>query len=111
MLTEEGCPKNMRAIKDALEIVEGRWKLPILIAIATAESKRFGEITKEIGISDRMLAKELKTLEMNKLVERHASELSPTVTYSITAHGKSLQKLMTELYQWGLKHRQEIIGQ
>jgi DNA-binding HxlR family transcriptional regulator len=35
----------------------------------------------------------------------------PTVEYSITKHGKSLQKLLDELHRWGLKHRKEVIGE
>jgi DNA-binding HxlR family transcriptional regulator len=110
MLTKEGCPGNMLAIKDAIEVIEGRWKLPIMIAISKG-SKRFSEIGKEIRISDKMLSRELKALEEHKLLTRTATDsFPPIVEYAITEHGMSLGKLMQELYQWGQEHRKQVLG-
>ena len=111
MINKEGCPGNMLAIKDAIEMVYGKWKLLILIALS-ADKKRFNEISKELdGISDKMLSKELKALEVNKLVKREVTDDYPsTIEYSITDHGKSLENVMTELHHWGKEHRKEIIG-
>lgn len=111
MLTGEGCPKNMLSIRDALEALEGRWKLLILFSLSSSP-KRFKQLSKEInGITDKTLSKELKSLEVNKLVKRSVYDtFPPTVEYSITAHGQSLQKVIEELHHWGLVHRKEIIG-
>ncbi|WP_317166302.1 winged helix-turn-helix transcriptional regulator [Spirosoma agri] len=111
MLTTGGCPKTALSIKDALEALEGRWKLLILFALSTG-NKRFNQLAKEVtGITDKTLSKELKSLEANKLIQRtvHAT-FPPTVDYSITAHGMSLENVMEALHYWGLAHRQEIIG-
>ncbi|SHH77215.1 transcriptional regulator, HxlR family [Chryseolinea serpens] len=111
MLTKGGCPKNMLSIRDALEALEGRWKLLILFSLQPG-AKRFKEISKEVtGITDKTLSKELKILEMNQLVKREVYDtFPPTVEYTITAHGKSLEKVMEELHYWGLAHRREIMG-
>jgi len=111
MLTKGGCPKNMLSIRDALEALEGRWKLLILFSLQ-AGTKRFKEIAKEVnGITDKTLSKELKILEMNRLVKREVYDtFPPTVEYTITPHGKSLEKVMEELHYWGLAHRKEIMG-
>jgi len=111
MLTEGGCPKNMLSIRDALEALEGKWKLLILFSLSSSP-KRFKQISKDInGISDKTLSKELKSLEMNKLLKREVYDtFPPTVEYSITAHGKSLEKVLEELHYWGLAHRKKIIG-
>lgn len=111
MLTQEGCPKTMLSIKDALEALEGRWKLLILFALSSGP-KRFKQLSKEVnGISDKILSKELKNLEANKLVNRNVYDtFPPTVEYSITAHGLSLEKVLEELHYWGLSHRKRIIG-
>lgn len=111
MLTREGCPKNILAIKDALEAVEGRWKLLILFSLSSGP-KRFKQISKEVnGITDKTLSKELKSLEANKLVKRDVYDsFPPTVEYTITTHGKSLEKVIEELHYWGLTHRKKIIG-
>ena len=111
MLTGEACPKSVLAIKDAIEALEGRWKLLIMLSLSTG-NKRFTQISKEInGITDKMLSKELKTLEANKLVKRDVYDtFPPSVEYSITEHGKSLDKVLAELYHWGQQHRKEVIG-
>ncbi|PSL23043.1 winged helix-turn-helix transcriptional regulator [Chitinophaga ginsengisoli] len=111
MLTREGCPKTMLSIKDALEALEGRWKLLILFSLQGGP-KRFKQISKEVGgITDKMLSKELKTLEANKLVKRETHDtFPPAVEYSLTAHGTSLEKLLEELHYWGLAHRKEVMG-
>jgi DNA-binding HxlR family transcriptional regulator len=111
MLTGEGCPKTMLSIKDALEALEGRWKLLILFSLS-AGPKRFKQISKELnGITDKMLSKELKSLEANKLIRRDTYDaFPPVVEYSITEHGMSLEKVLEELHYWGLAHRKVIIG-
>lgn len=96
---------------DALDALKGRWRLPILLSLIFGE-KRFSQIAKDVaGISDKILAKELKELEMNRLIKRTVHTGFPsTVEYSITAHGESVEKLLIELKNWGQQHRKEVIG-
>ena len=111
MLTSGGGPKTMLSIGDALEALEGRWRLLILFALSSSP-KRFTQISKEVTrISDKTLSKELKSLETNKRLKRAVHHtFPPTVEYSITEHGKSLEKVLEELHYWGLAHRKEVIG-
>lgn len=105
------CTKMIVPVRDALEILNGKWKLPIILSL-TFGTKRFKQISKDInGITDKMLSKELKDLEMNQLIKRTVHDtFPPTVEYSITEHGKSLEKLITELRTWGMEHRKQIMG-
>jgi DNA-binding HxlR family transcriptional regulator len=107
----EECSKMIIPVRDALEMVNGKWKLPIILSVSFG-AKRFKQISKDInGITDKMLSKELKDLEINQLVKRTVYDTFPaTVEYSITEHGKSLEKLIDELRNWGLVHRKKIIG-
>ena len=75
-------------------------------------TKRFKQISKEVdGISDKMLSKELKELEINQLVKRTVYDtFPPTVEYSVTEHAWTLDKVVKELRDWGLVHRKKIIG-
>lgn len=60
--------------------------------------------------ANKMLSKELKSLEVNKLVKRKVYDtFPPTVEYSITAHRKSLDKVLEELHFWGMAHCKAII--
>ncbi|QHT69663.1 helix-turn-helix transcriptional regulator [Rhodocytophaga rosea] len=111
MLSKSGCPTTMLSIRDALEAVEGRWKLLILFSLSQGP-KRFKQIAREVqGITDKTLSKELKSLEANKLIDRKVYDtFPPTVEYSVTSHGLSLEKVLDELHYWGLAHRKEVIG-
>ena len=59
----------------------------------------------------KVLSKELKDLEVNQLIKRDVYDtFPPTVEYSITPHGKSLENVINELRKWGLSHRKKIMG-
>ncbi|MEO6671729.1 MAG: helix-turn-helix domain-containing protein [Ferruginibacter sp.] len=108
--TLETCTKAMLPVRDALDILSGKWKLQIIISLSFG-NKRFSQMAKEIpGITDKMLSKELRDLEMNQLVKRTVYDSVPVIVeYSMTTYGKTLGKLIDELQQWGLKHRKRII--
>ena len=101
----------MLTVFDALDSLRGRWKIPIVISLAFG-SKRFTQISKEVtGISDKILAKELKELESHQLIKRTVYHtFPPTVEYCITEHGISMEKVIIELKNWGEEHRKQIIG-
>ncbi len=105
------CPEKMLCVKDALEAIEGRWKLLILCSLGQSP-KRFTQISRAVvGITDKTLSKELKSLEARKLIRREVqATFPPTVEYSITPHGLSLGNVLHELHHWGVAHRREVIG-
>jgi DNA-binding HxlR family transcriptional regulator len=104
------CQAAYLPIRDTLDLVGGKWKLPITHAL-TNRTMRFKELQREIGgITARMLSKELKELEVNELIKREVFATAPvTVEYSLTEYGKSLKPVVLALYKWGIEHRQRII--
>jgi DNA-binding HxlR family transcriptional regulator len=108
--TQEGCTKALIPVRDALDILSGKWKLPIIIALSFG-NRRFSQLAKQIhGITDKMLSKELRELEMNQLVKRTVYDAVPVVVeYSMTPYGKTLEKLIEELQAWGSLHRKRIL--
>jgi DNA-binding HxlR family transcriptional regulator len=100
-----------KAVNDTLDFLSGKWKLPILGSLFEGK-KRFKEIERTItGISPRMLSKELRDLEMNKMITRTVYNTIPaTVEYEITEYGKSLEKVLLAMYEWGTAHRKKIMG-
>jgi DNA-binding HxlR family transcriptional regulator len=108
--TAQGCQNMLLPVRDALEILSGKWKLPILIALSFG-NKRFSQMAKEIpNITDKMLSKELRDLEANQLIKRTVYDAVPVVVeYSMTEYGNSLDKVITELRNWGIQHRKRII--
>lgn len=110
-MNDGDCRKRLLPVKDALEVLSGKWKLQIILSL-TFGKKRFKQIQREIpGLTPKMLSKELKALETNELVERHVYDTLPvTVEYELTSHGKTIRPLIEELHNWGTKHRKKIIS-
>jgi len=110
-LSKDICIKTLLPVKDALDILNGKWKLQIILSL-TFGKKRFKQIQREIpGLTPKMLSKELKDLEINELVDRRVYDTSPvTVEYELTPYGKTLKPLIGELHKWGTKHRKRIIA-
>jgi DNA-binding HxlR family transcriptional regulator len=105
------CRELILPVRDALDVISGKWKIAILIAIGLG-NRRFMELQNAVpNITPRMLSKELKELEMNLLVERKVLDSFPvTIEYELTPHGKSLDPLVEELRKWGEYHRLIITG-
>jgi DNA-binding HxlR family transcriptional regulator len=104
------CQQKLMISRDALEVIQGKWRLPIVLAL-TFGNKRFGELQKDIvDISPKMLSQELKMLEENKIVTRTLYDSMPvTVEYSLTPLGQSMKKLLDEILIWGAHFRKEVV--
>lgn len=108
---EAVCQQKMMVTRDTMEVIQGKWRIPIIISL-TFGNKRFGEIQREIvDISPKMLSQELKALEVNKIITRTLYDSMPiTVTYSLTPLGLSMKTLLDEILNWGIHFRKEIVG-
>ncbi len=104
--------KEIMAVHDAMDVLNGKWKISIISSICYYNKRRFSDILNDVnGISNKMLSKELKELEMNKLVKRTVLDTQPiTVQYQLTEYGKTLQTIINNLSDWGAEHRKVIIG-
>lgn len=100
------------AIQDSMDVLSGKWKISIISSICFYNKRRFSDILNDVvGISNKMLSKELKELELNKLVKRTVLDTKPiTVQYELTEHGYTLQTIIDNLKEWGYSHREKIIG-
>ncbi|GEC78091.1 winged helix-turn-helix transcriptional regulator [Flavobacterium aquatile] len=108
--TVESCSKAKMAIRDTLDVVGGKWKL-VLISVLQSGKKGFNELSREAGISPRILSKELHEMEMNGLVSRTVCHTKPiTVQYELTAYSQTLNEVLIAMQKWGHLHRQKIIS-
>jgi DNA-binding HxlR family transcriptional regulator len=103
------CLGILKPVRDSLDVLSGKWKLPIIVALTFGE-KRFTEIAKEVqGITDKMLSKELRDMELNGLVMRKIEDSYPVkVTYALTPHSKTLRPVINSLRDWGIMHRKKL---
>jgi DNA-binding HxlR family transcriptional regulator len=107
-----GHKKEIMAVHDAMDVLNGKWKISIISSICYYNERRFSDILNDVnGISNKMLSKELKDLEMNKLIKRTVLDTQPvTVKYNLTEYGRTLQTIINNLSDWGMEHRKVITG-
>ena len=101
------CPRTYTlALTDTLNVINGKWKLPI-IASLMRNVKRFKDLLERVEkITPRMLSKELKELEINGIVERKVYNQMPVlIEYELTESGRNITKVIDSMIEWGITHR------
>jgi DNA-binding HxlR family transcriptional regulator len=93
------------AVERALALFTGRWKLTILFMLFGGRVLRFSELERAItGISQKMLAQQLRQLERDGLVARTTyPEVPPRVEYTLTAWGQALCPSLDALLRWAAR--------
>ena len=96
------CLDQMLPIRDALDVISGKWKILILTSIMRG-NRRFKEIESSIPkINPKVLSKELKDMEEHQLIKRIVHDDYPVlIEYVATEYALSLKKVMMELHAWG----------
>ena len=109
--TPETCMRAVGAVRDTLYVLSGKWKLPIIVALMEGP-RRFKDLQRTLqDITPKILSKELKELELNDFVTRTVHATTPvTVEYALTEYSKSLDNIIAEMRDWGLQHRQRLMG-
>ncbi|SDF79596.1 winged helix-turn-helix transcriptional regulator [Sporomusa acidovorans] len=107
--TEAYAEELLCPIRYAIDIVGGKWKLPIICMLASGLPTRYSTIKRKLtGITNMMLAQSLKELEASGIVHREQyNEVPPRVEYTLTDKGKSIIPPLIKLAEWGGSHMQE----
>ncbi|TCD28764.1 transcriptional regulator [Pedobacter psychrodurus] len=94
----------------AVGLIAGQWILEICCHLSEGKL-RFGELRKRIpDITERMLTLQLRKMEGSNLVKRTVyAEVPPRVEYELTKSGKQLGPILSQLEDWGKKHREQDI--
>ena len=91
--SDRQCTSLLMSVGDALYAIGGKWKLRVIIGLS-GSNKRFNELQRVVtGISSKVLATELKELELNGFVKRivYAEATPVVVEYAITEYCKTLK--------------------
>jgi DNA-binding HxlR family transcriptional regulator len=98
-------PVHDCGLEAALAIVGGKWK-PIVLWRLAPGPRRFGELRRLVaGISEKMLAQQLREMEADGIVSRKDfHEVPPRVEYALTPLGVSLTEALRPLCEWGSEH-------
>lgn len=100
------CPSRV-----VLDHVMSKWGLLVLVALAD-RTLRWGELRRSVeGVSEKMLAQTLQTLERDGLVHRRALPvIPPHVEYSLTELGEELVGHLLPLMEWLAEHSPAIVA-
>ena len=93
-----------------LDRIGDKWAVLVLILLE-AGPRRFNQLRREIqGISQKMLAQTLRSLERDGLVSRRAFATVPvTVEYAITPLGRTLAETVDALRIWAETHISAVV--
>ncbi|KTS03157.1 MULTISPECIES: winged helix-turn-helix transcriptional regulator [Microbacterium] len=102
----DGCPTRV-----VLDHVMGKWGILVLMALSDG-TQRWGVLRRNVsGISEKMLASTLKTLEADGLVVRTAyPEVPPRVEYGLTDRGRDLMTYVLPLMGWVAENAPAIVA-
>ncbi len=100
MKRHNGCP-----VQATINVLSGKWKVQILWHLSFGP-QRFAELRRKLrGISEKVLADQLRQLEEDGVVAREASSsIPPQVTYSLSPAGSNLVPMLESLCAWGSEH-------
>lgn len=106
---QEPLKESTLALRDAIELLGGKWKICILRNLSFGEM-RFKDLRETVvGISPKVLSKELQDLEQNMLITRTVNNTKPvTVSYANTAYAANTLPVIKALLEFGLKHRRKV---
>ena len=97
--------------RTVLDHVTSKWGVLVIIALSE-RGLRWGELRRVVeGVSEKMLAQTLRTLEADGLVHREAQPtIPPRVDYSLTARGHELADNLLPLARWVGANAAGIVG-
>jgi len=100
------CPSRI-----VLDHVTSKWGVLVLVSLADGP-QRWSELRRRAqGVSEKMLAQTLKTLERDGFVHRDAQPvIPPRVDYSLTPRGEELAARLVPLLTWVAENAEEIVG-
>ncbi|UOK42148.1 MULTISPECIES: winged helix-turn-helix transcriptional regulator [Flavobacterium] len=103
------CLDTVKPVRDTLDVINGKWKLPIIISVGVG-NERFTDIQESIaGLTPKVLAKELKDLEQHQLIKRIIIDDYPIkISYKLETYADTLTPIIYALKDWGLNHKKKI---
>ena len=90
----------------ALDVIGGKWKMPILWRLAK-RTWRYNELRRDLaGISHKMLTQQLRELEHHGLIVRTVHPVVPPhVDYALARLGRTTVPIIESLREWGTMFR------
>ena len=103
---EQNCPTRV-----VLDHVTSKWGVLILVGL-DGRTLRWSELRRAVdGVSEKMLAQTLRTLEADGVVHREARPvIPPHVEYSLTGRGDDVVAVLLPLVRWIVDNAADIVS-
>ena len=103
--------KKVCPVKDIMASFGDKWSMFTILLLGQHQKMRFNELRCQItGISQRMLAVTLRSLEENGIASRTVyPEIPPRVEYELTTLGEGLLTRLLSLASWADENFGEIV--
>ena len=99
------------ATSDALRVLEGKWKIVIIVQLFAAKQPlRFSELERRVeSVNQKMLTQQLKELEKDGIVTRTVyPQVPPRVEYALSDMGLALGPCIEKLIDWTFMRREAL---
>lgn len=98
---------DFNAVLYTMNLLNGKWKIPILISLKINGEQRFSELQTSVeGIGSKMLSKELKELQESGFLEKYVDTSGPIkISYKLSRYGDTLKPIFEAFSNWGALHK------
>lgn len=105
--------KNLQCPIDVgIDLFSGKWKSSIICILFQKKTMRYKDLKIEIpGITDTVLANNLKELTEAKIINRKQYDsIPPKVEYSLTKYGEDAVPIFKMIAVWTNKYTDEVLS-
>ena len=107
MLTKDELPDC--PVMTTLRLIGNKWKI-LIIQRLLDRPYRFNELCRSIdGLSDKVLADNLKQLERDEIITRTVfPEVPVRVEYALSPTGESMRPIIDSMFEWGAGYQEQV---
>ena len=108
-MTEKSEELPICPVATVLQLIGNKWKI-LIIRDLLGGTRRFKELQRSVGCSQKVLTDNLRELEKNGLINREVfPEVPPRVEYSLSELGATLKPVLSAMAEWGNFYRGRVI--
>lgn len=99
-----------QSLEELLRVRNSKWTVAVVLGLRV-ETRRFSELRREIGVSQKTLTVTLRALERDGLVSRTSyATIPPRVDYALTELGREALRIFEAWEEFAVRHGAEVIA-
>ena len=93
-----------------LEVRSSKWTIAVVLTLRQ-ETRRFSQLRREIGVTQKALTATLRALERDGMVSRTSyASIPPRVDYALTDLGREALRVFEAWEEFALRHASEVLA-